>query len=98
MKNVKLSFKKRKYLMGLVHLLAHPVDVLINKIDVIEGFGKHHFKLVLSFIILIFGAYLSHLKQSYVPVYVWDAFSYGIHGIGLAPIAKVLFDIFGIEV
>ena len=98
MVQVRKSIKKKRYGSAVVHLLSLPVEKVVEKVKVVKENHKNGFAIVLGTIVLLTGAFLASVHQDWVPHFVWDAGAYGIHGLGIAPIAKVVFDIIKVEI
>lgn len=97
MKHVKKSSKKN-YGSALVHILAWPIEALTAKAKHAKHAHRTAFTLFLGLTLLLIGAFISSIHQDTVPHFIWEAGAYGIHGLGLAPIAKIIFDIIEIEI
>jgi hypothetical protein len=98
MTEVKKAISKKNYASALIHLMAVPIEWLIGKINIVKTRHKKIFSILFGIIVLLSGAALALIEQHYVPKFAWDGVCYGIHGIGLAPIAKVFFDFIEIEI
>ena len=89
---VKKALKKKNYASAMIHLLAFPIEWLIGKVGILRVKHKMLFTLLFGVILILGGAFLAQIHQDYMPHFVWDGLSYSIHGIGLAPVAKIIFD------
>ena len=85
-------------LASLVHALSYPITYIVHRITILKDKHKKIVIIIISSSVLLFGSFMSSIHPSLVPSFAWDAASWGVHGLGLAPIAKHIFDILEIEI
>lgn len=86
------------HVRSIVHLLAKPIGWLVATLRIVKRLHVKVFNMGFGTILLLTGAWLAHLQQHYMPLFVWDGLTYGIHGMGVAPIIKIVFDYIEVEI
>ncbi len=95
---LKISISRKHFLLAFIHLLAIPIEYPIDVLKIIKQKHKKAFHIAVSSIVVISGGYLATLNPSFIPHVIWDSAAYAIHGLGLAPIAKHLFNVIKVEI
>lgn len=95
---LKDSYRRRSYLDMFLHILAIPIEYPIEKLDIIRSHNKKTCHIIASITLILFGSFMATVNQELVPRTVWDGTAYSIHGLGLAPIAKIIFNFIKIEI
>jgi len=98
MKDVKNSIQKRNYAGALIHVFAFPIEWLMKEIKIVKTTHQKIFSIIISSMVLLFGAWMSTVEQEYLAKFVWDGVSWSVHGLGFAPLAKHIFDFLKMEV
>jgi hypothetical protein len=88
----------KKFFVFKLHFFAKPIELLVKWIVPLKTKYVKLFSVVIGTVTLLTGAFLAHIPQTFVATWLWDGFTYGIHGMGVAPIIKIVFDAIDIEV
>lgn len=70
----------RKYSNGIVHYLFHNKSLL---------------RIIVGSTVMIISAALTRMCPSWIPDCIWDSATWLMHGLGAAPIAQIICNLFG---
>jgi hypothetical protein len=78
----------------VIHVAALPVTYTVHAIARVVPHNKETGKFVMGVGLMLTGSALAmsghHIVEAHAARIAWDTLSYGIHGIGLAPVLKVI--------
>lgn len=80
------------------HIIAWPIRMACNGLHAIMPHNKRVSHFILGVILMLCGSWLAHHMPSWCNTILWDAFSYGLHGLGAAPVVNVIAKILAMEV
>lgn len=94
--------RKRSKLGLIIHVLAHPVEDTAFCLHYV-GMAKSNkrARIYCGVFMMALGSTMAHNIPHEAPMFIQvtlDFISYGVHGLGLAPIAKVIADAIGVEI
>lgn len=75
---------------AILKVAGAPALIVSRLISRIYHHDTQKGKLVVGVALALGGAYLAQINhdQTVLPHFIWDAGAYGIHGLGLAPLAE----------
>lgn len=87
----------------VIRIFAAPVHAICHRLQAIVPHNKHVGHVTLGGLLMVSGsgiAFIAHAScHGYVALeIIFDTFAYGLHGLGAAPIVKLICDKAGIEV
>lgn len=89
--------KALRILASPVCHLSHALHVYFPRVFNRKHINKRTVKCSLGGVVVLTGAYAAQHPVEFMPHFVWDAFSYALHGWGLVPILKVSAAIIDLE-
>lgn len=91
--------QERKMPMNkLAKVVMYPITIPVELAYKIFPHDKRKSHAAVGVLYAMLGAYMASLEIHYIPHFLWDGFAYSVHGMGIAPGAKLLLEYFHVEV